>query len=156
WEQHIAFLDTGAADGIEERVRQAVTTCANHPGVLCFAIGNEIPSSIVRWHGRKRIERFLARLCRAAREEDPGSLVTYVNFPPTASLQLSCFDFVSFNVYLEQRESLEAYLARLQNLADDRPLLMAELGLDSRRNGMERQADSLRWQLETTTGAGCA
>ena len=29
----------------------------------------------------------------------------------------------------------EAYLARLHNLAGNRPLLMAEIGLDSRRNG---------------------
>ena len=32
---------------------------------------------------------------------------------------------------------LEAYLARLQNLAGDRPLVMAEIGLDSRRNGLD-------------------
>ncbi len=156
WEQHIAFLDTGAADAIEQAVRRAIRRCAGHPAVLCYAIGNEIPASIVRWHGRKRIERFLARLCRAAREEDPGALVTYVNFPPTEYLRLSCFDFLSFNVYLERRELLEGYLARLQNLADDRPLLMAELGLDSRRNGEERQASTLRWQLETSAQAGCA
>ncbi len=156
WEQHIAFLDTGAADRVEDAVRQAIRPCAGHPAVLCYAVGNEIPSSIVRWHGRKRIEQFLARLCRAAKQEDPGGLVTYVNFPPTEYLRLSCFDFLSFNVYLEQRETLEGYLARLQNIADDGPLLMAELGLDSRRNGQAQQASSLRWQLEASADAGCA
>jgi GT2 family glycosyltransferase len=156
WEQHIAFLDTGAADGIEQAVRDAIRPLAAHPALLCYSIGNEIPASIVRWHGHKRIERFLARLCRAAREEDPGALVTYVNFPPTEYLRLSCFDFLSFNVYLERREELERYLGRLQNLADERPLLMAEIGLDSRRNGEQEQARSLRWQLEACNEAGCA
>jgi len=156
WEQHIAFLQTGAAEGIERSVRDAVSACAGHPAVLCYAIGNEIPASIVRWHGRKRIERFLARLARAARQEDPGALVTYVNFPPTEYLQLANFDFLAFNVYLEQRELLERYLARLQNIADDRPLLIAELGLDSRRNGEEKQASSLAWQLQASAAAGCA
>src|SRR2546421_7729259 len=84
----------------------------------------EIPSSIVRWHGRKRTERFLGRLCRAAKEEDPGALVTYVNFPSTEYLSLPSFDFMSFNVYLEHQPLLERYLARLQNLADDRPLVL--------------------------------
>ncbi len=156
WEQHVAFLDTGAAARIEQAVRAAIRPCAGHPAVLCYAVGNEIPASIVRWHGHKRIESFLARLCRAARGEDPGALVTYVNFPPTEYLRLSCFDFLSFNVYLEHREELERYLARLQNLADDRPLLMAELGLDSARNGEQEQAHSLRWQLDTCAEAGCA
>ncbi|HXB16870.1 MAG TPA: glycosyltransferase [Solirubrobacteraceae bacterium] len=156
WEQHIAFLDTGAADGIEQSVRDAIRPLAGHPAVLCYSIGNEIPASIVRWHGHKRIERFLARLCRAAREEDPGGLVTYVNFPPTEYLRLSGFDFLSFNVYLEHREELDRYLGRLQNLADERPLLMAEIGLDSRRNGEDEQARSLRWQLEACNDAGCA
>jgi glycosyltransferase involved in cell wall biosynthesis len=156
WEQHIAFLDTGAADGIERTVREAVRVCAGHPAILCYAIGNEIPASIVRWHGRQRVERFLARLARAAREEDTGALVTYVNFPPTEYLRLPSFDFLSFNVYLERRELLERYLARLQNIADDRPLLLAEIGLDSARNGERQQASSLAWQLEVAAAAGCA
>ena len=156
WEQHIAFLDTGAADGIERSLRRAIRPLAGHPALLCYAIGNEIPASIVRWHGHKRIERFLSRLCRAAREEDPGALVTYVNFPPTEYLRLSDFDLLSFNVYLERREDLERYLGRLQNLADERPLLMAEIGLDSRRNGADEQARSLRWQIEACNEAGCA
>ena len=156
WEQHVAFLDTGAADGIELRVRETVRACAGHPAVLCYSVGNEIPSSIVRWHGRSRTERFLERLCEAARDEDPGGLVTYVNFPPTEYLRLSCFDLLAFNVYLEHRERLEAYLARLQNVADDRPLLIAEIGLDSARNGEQAQAESLQWQLEACAQAGCA
>src|SRR5207244_1976392 len=98
WEQHIAFLDTGAADAIEQHIRASVRACAGHPAVLCYAIGNEIPASIVRWHGRRRIERFLARLCRAARQEDPGALITYVNYPSTEYLRLPDFDFLSFNV----------------------------------------------------------
>jgi GT2 family glycosyltransferase len=156
WEQHIAFLDDGRADRIEQTVRDAVRRSAGHPAVLCYSVGNEIPSSIVRWHGRKRVERFLARLCRAAKEEDPGALVTYVNYPSTEYLRLPEADLLAFNVYLERRGMLERYLARLQNLADDRPLLLAEVGLDSRRNGEELQAEILRWQIETCLEAGCS
>lgn len=156
WEQHIAFLDSGRAPQIEARVRDAVRACAGHPALLCFAVGNEIPSSIVRWHGRRRIERFIARLCQIVKEEDPDALVTYVNYPSTEYLRLPCCDFLAFNVYLERRELLERYLARLQNLADDRPLMLAEIGLDSRRHGECQQAEMLDWQIDTTLGAGCA
>ncbi len=156
WEQHIAFLDTGADDRIERSLREALAAVAGHPAILCYAIGNEIPASIVRWHGRRRVERFLARLNDAAKQTDPGALTTYVNFPPTEYLRLPSFDIVAFNVYLERREMLERYLARLQNLADDRPLILAELGLDSRRNGEIEQARSLGWQLDVCAKAGCA
>src|SRR5436190_4735980 len=45
WEQHVAFLDhRRQARDIERRVGQGVRTCAGHPAVLCFAIGNEIPA----------------------------------------------------------------------------------------------------------------
>jgi GT2 family glycosyltransferase len=156
WEQHVAFLDSGRARAIEQTVRDTVRACAGHPAVLCYAVGNEIPSSIVRWHGRRRIERFLVRLCEIAKQEDPDGLVTYVNYPSTEYLRLPSADLLAFNVYLERRELLERYLARLQNLADDRPLLLAEVGLDSRSNGEEGQASALRWQIETCFEVGCA
>lgn len=157
WEQHITFLDERARkDGIEARVRAGVRSCAGHPALLCYTIGNEIPASIVRWYGHRRIERFLRRLYRAAKAEDPDGLVTYVNYPSTEYLTLDFVDFVCFNVYLESQERLEAYLARLQHLAGDRPLVMAEIGLDTRRNGEAAQAEMLRWQISSVFGAGCA
>src|SRR5437764_500434 len=157
WEQHVTFLeDRARMRSIEERVREGVAACAGHRAVLGYAVGNEIPASIVRWHGRRPIERFLKRLYAAAKEEDPDGLVTYVNFPSTEYLELPFLDFVTFNVYLEAERTLDAYLARLQNIAGDRPLVMAEIGLDSRRNGEDVQATVLGWQVRTAYGAGCA
>ncbi len=157
WEEHVAFLDDKKlANDIERRVREGVRQCAGHSALLCFTVGNEIPASIVRWYGRRKIEAFLERLYRAVKEEDPGALVTYVNFPTTEYLDLPFVDFVSFNVYLETREKLEGYLARLQNLAGNRPLVMAEVGLDSIRNGEDKQGATLSWQIRSTFAAGCA
>ncbi|HWE13458.1 MAG TPA: ABC transporter transmembrane domain-containing protein, partial [Solirubrobacteraceae bacterium] len=157
WEQHVAFLDDAArCRDIERRVREAARACAGHAALLGLVVGNEIPASIVRWHGRRRIERFLGRLCDAAREEAPESLVTYVNFPSTEYLEVPSVDLVCFNVFLEHPDQLAAYLPRLQSLAGDRPLVLTELGLDSRRNGQQGQAASLTWQLETAFRAGAA
>jgi len=98
WEQHIAFLDERSrCRSITERVRQGVQACAGHPAVLCYAVGNEIPASIVRWHGARRVEKFVEELYRVAKTEDPGGLVTYVNFPTTEYLQLPFVDFYCFN-----------------------------------------------------------
>ncbi len=157
WEQHIAFLEERERPPeIVARVRAGVRACAGHPAVLCYAVGSEIPASIVRWYGPRRVERFIERLYRAAKAEDPDALVTYVNFPSTEYLRLPFLDFTAFNVYLEDREQFGAYLARLQNLTGDRPLLMAEAGLDSRRHGEEAQAHTLDEQVRAIFAAGCA
>jgi cellulose synthase/poly-beta-1,6-N-acetylglucosamine synthase-like glycosyltransferase len=157
WEQHVAFLDDpGRARSIEGRVREDTRSCAGHPAVLGYAVGNEIPASIVRWHGRRRVERFLERLTAAVRSEDPSAPVTYVNYPSTEYLQLPFLDFLCFNVFLEAEERLEAYIARLQHLAGDRPLVLTELGFDSRRHGEDAQAVVLDWQIRTAFRAGCA
>ena len=157
WEQNVAFLeDRRQATVIENRVRRSVAECADHPAILCFAIGNEIPASIVRWHGPAAVQHHLERLFKAAKDEAPESLVTYVNYPTTEYLNLDFLDLLCFNVYLEDPDRLEQYLARLQNLAGDRPLLTTELGLDSFRHGEMAQAESLHWQVRATFESGCA
>ena len=157
-EQYVGFLldKKKAPSQIEALVREKVRTVAGHPALLCYAIGNEIPAPTVRWLGRRRAERYLERLYRAVKAEDPQALVTYVNYPSTEYLQLPFLDLACFNVYLEEPERFEAYLARLHNLVGDRPLLMSEIGLDSVRHGEDEQAASLGWQVRTTFAAGCA
>jgi GT2 family glycosyltransferase len=157
WEQHITLLDDAPrVRRLADKIEAAVATLAGHPALLGWTIGNEIPSSIVRWHGHRRTEDFLERLYRAAKRADPDGLVTYVNYPSTEYLELPFLDFVSFNVYLEKQERLEAYTARLQNLAGERPLLMAEIGLDSGTHGVAGQAEGLAWQMRTLFAQGCA
>jgi GT2 family glycosyltransferase len=153
---HLADNDKKSPQNVEALVRAAVRACAAHPAVLCYAIANEIPAPIVRWLGPRRVERYLERLCRAVKAEDPQALVTYVNYPSTEYLQLPFLDLVCFNVYLESLERLEAYLTRLQNLAGERPLFLTEVGLDSLRHGEQEQARTLEWQIRTAFATGCA
>jgi len=154
---HVAFLDDKKLTrAMEKRVRDGVRACTGHPAVLCYVIGNEIPAPIVRWHGRRRVERYLKQLYQIAKAEDPDSLVTYVNYPSTEYLQLPFLDLVCFNVYLESQDRLEAYLARLQNIVSDRSLIMTEIGLDSRMHGEKTQARVLNWQIRTAFSVGCA
>src|SRR5438552_1816150 len=156
-EQYVGYLidrRPGAPD-VEAIIRAQVRICAGHPALLCYALGNEIPALMARWLGRRKVERYLERLYRIVKEEDPEGLVTYVNYPTTEYLRLPFLDFVCFNVYRESQHRFEAYLARLQNIAGDRPLLMSELGLDALRNGEGGQARSLDWQVRTAFAAGC-
>jgi cellulose synthase/poly-beta-1,6-N-acetylglucosamine synthase-like glycosyltransferase len=156
-EQYAGYLaDPEMAPDVSAIVRERVAAVKGHPAILCYALGNEISASMVRWIGRVPVERYLERLYAVVKGEDPDALVTYVNYPSTEYLQLPFLDFVSFNVYLESQDRLRAYLARLQNLAGDRPLLMSEMGLDSMRNGLVKQGESLEWQIRTTFASGCS
>jgi len=142
WSQHVAFLDDRALRRtIRREILDRVRQLGTHPAVLMFALGNEIPAGVVRWHGHMRVERFLRRLYQDAKELSPDSLFTYVNFPPTEFLDLSFFDVCAFNVYLHREPELRAYLARLQHIAGHKPLLLAEAGADSIREGEEGQAE---------------
>ncbi|MSP67047.1 MAG: glycosyltransferase [Alphaproteobacteria bacterium] len=156
-EQFVGYLiDAKGAPDVVGDVRAKVRRVAGHPALLCYAIGNEIPAPTARWLGPRRIERYLRRIAAAIRAEDPDGLVTYVNYPTTEYLDLPFLDLLCFNVYLESEERLEAYLARLQTLAGDRPLLLTEAGLDAMRNGEARQAEVLDWQIRATFGGGAA
>ncbi|MEQ1871691.1 MAG: glycosyltransferase [Vicinamibacterales bacterium] len=155
WSQHIAFLDDRTLrEQILTDTVQQVRTLGDHPAVALFALGNEIPPSIVRWHGRLGIERFLRRLYEEARAAAPGALFTYVNFPPTEFLDLSFFDVCSFNVYLHREADLRAYLARLQHIAGHKPLLLAEAGADSIREGEARQAEITSMHIRAAFSEG--
>ena len=156
WGEQYILHEKKLARSTEEHIRTGVRACQGHPAVLCYALANEIPASAVRWYGVRRVEHFLRRLYDTAKQADPEGLVTYVNYPMTEYLELPFLDLMCFNLYLESREPLEAYLGRLQNLAGERPLLLSEMGLDSRRNSEITQAQTLDWQVRTAFAAGCA
>ncbi|MGI8622214.1 MAG: glycosyltransferase, partial [Solirubrobacteraceae bacterium] len=138
------------------RVAREVASRAGHPALLGWAVGNEIPAPVVRWYGAARVTAFLAGMADAVRAADPGALVTYVSYPSTEYLDLRPFDLVCFNVFLERPEDFDGYLARLQNVAEDRPLLLTEVGLDSGTHGEAAQAVALDWQLRGALAGGCA
>jgi O-antigen biosynthesis protein len=157
WEQHITFMDSKQRRlKIRERLKAQVRGCAAHPAVLSYALGNEIPSPIARWHGARRIEGFLRDLWADAKSEDPDALFTYVNYPSTEYLDVEFADLCCFNVYLEDCDKLGQYIAHLHSIAGDRPLILAELGLDSLRHGESKQAEVLERQVRTAFTEGCS
>ncbi len=155
WMQHVAFLDDRRLRRrIRTEVVDQVRMLHRHPAALLFALGNEIPPSIVRWQGGRAIERFLRELYEDAKAAAPDALLTYVNYPPTEYLELPFFDVCSFNVYLHEEEQLRGYFARLQHVAGHKPLLIAEAGADSVRHGADGQAALAAMQMRWAYRSG--
>jgi O-antigen biosynthesis protein len=157
WTQHVEFLNSGSLKRqIVSVIRAAVSKNKGHPAIFGYFVGNEVPTTMVRWLGAQRVVEFLEKLIDVARKADPRPLYSYASYPPTEYLLPANVDFYSFNVYLERRPDFERYLARLQNLAEDKPMILGEFGLDTMRNGEDRQAEILDWHLDVVVKGGAA
>ncbi|HYR58759.1 MAG TPA: glycosyltransferase, partial [Chthoniobacteraceae bacterium] len=157
WAEHIEFLNQRKMKRqIVETIREGVARNKGHEAIFGYYVGNEIPFAMVRWLGARRVIEFVESLINLARETDPRALYSYASYPPTEYLLPANVDFCSFNVYLERQRDFEKYLARLQNLAEDKPLVFGEFGLDTIRKGEEEQVKVLSWHLESVVRGGAA
>jgi glycosyltransferase involved in cell wall biosynthesis len=157
WAEHIEFLnDRKIRREIEKTVISSVAEHKGHPAIFGYLVGNEIPSHMVRWLGPHRVTEFVEHLIYLAKRTDPGVLCSYASFPPTEYLLPQNADFFTFNVYLHRREDFERYLARLQNLAEDRPLVLGEFGMDTIRHSEDEQSEMLAWHIESVVRGGLA
>ncbi len=157
WDKQTCVLDSTAdRDAVGETIRQAVKACAGHPAIFAFSVANEIPADIVRWSGAEAVADFIDELVGIAHAEDPQCLCTFGNFPPTEYLRPRDIDFWCFNVYLHETKPLENYLARLQMISDTKPLILGEFGVDSIREGEERQRLIVSAGIEMAFRAGLA
>jgi O-antigen biosynthesis protein len=158
WSQHVAFLDSAEVQaGIREAIVGGVRACARHEAVFAYLVGNEIPPDIIRWHGARRVEKFVEGLVALVRREHPGALVSYASFPSTEYLNVADFcDFLCFNVYLHDEAAFRRYVARLHNLTVTKPLVLTEFGADSLRSSEAEQRDILAWHINAAFAGGAA
>jgi len=157
WAKHVEFLrERRARSEIAEAVRVAVSANAGHPAVFGYLVGNEIPSTMVRWLGARRVMEFVEELVRIGRAIEPTALFSYATYPPTEYLLPQNVDFCCFNVYLHNQCDFERYLLRLQNLAEERPLILGEFGMDTIRHSQEEQAELVSWHIDSVMKCGLA
>jgi GT2 family glycosyltransferase len=151
WDQHGDFLaEPTRLSAACVKLSGWLESHGKHPALAGVYVGNEIPSDLVRWMGPTAVLRAIEGLIELGRSIAPHLLFAYANYPSTEYLEPGNADFSAFNIYLEDRENFAAYLSRLQNIAGDRPLVVSEFGMDSARNSMETQAETLGWALETS------
>ena len=157
WGQHHAFLDSKRdRKQIRQSVVQSVQGMGNHSSIFAVCIGNEISSELIRWQGASKVSRFLDELADQVHQTRSSLLCTYGNYPSTEYLHLHEIDFLSFNIYLHDPEAMGRYLARLQLMADGRPLVVGEFGMDTLSQGKKAQADYLQEQLPVIEQSACA
>ena len=145
WPKNLTFtIDDDLRAQANAAVRDAARRAGNHPATFAISVVNEIPPDIVRYAGRSEIESFINELVATLKSEAPDCLATFANFPTTEYLLPRNTDFACFNVYLHDDRTFRNYLARLQSLAGEKPLILGEYGIDTHREYSEpRQAEIL-------------
>jgi GT2 family glycosyltransferase len=157
WRSQGFFLDDRALTAeVEDRIRRGVGQCAGHPALLAYVLGDRVSPSIMRWHGARRVERFLERLHRVAKELDPNGLFTYLNLAATDQLRLPFLDFCCFSLRLYANSEDQSRIARLQNLVGERPLVVSAADGERNHAGVSDWARSSAAQLSALFSAGCA
>jgi GT2 family glycosyltransferase len=150
------FRQPGLLSAARVGLMRALRETADHPALAGVYVANEIPADLVRWMGPLKVRRAIEQLISLGRECAPEMLFAYANYPSTEYLEPENADFSAFNIYLEDADAFQSYVKRLHHVAGDRPLVISEFGLDSRRNGHDRQAESLRWAMEISNEKECA
>lgn len=157
WGQNADFFRrSGLLSAARVGLARALRETADHPALAGVFVGNEIPADLVRWMGPLRVRRAIEDLIAVGRGIAPELLFTYANYPSTEYLEPENADFTAFNIYLENPDDFRSYVKRLHHIAGDRPLVISEFGLDSRRNGLARQAAALKWAMEISREEECA
>lgn len=157
WMEHVDFMsDAALRREIKARITEATKRLQGHPCVAAFLIGNEIEKTLVRWMGPERVRDFIETLITTARRQAPQTLISYATYPSTEYLVPRNADFLAVNVYLESPEAFTRCLARLQNLAGNKPLVITEFGLDVKAHGAATQAEVMRWHHDCLLREGCA
>jgi GT2 family glycosyltransferase len=157
WEKHRCFFeDWSAQRKARAEARRTARKLGDHPALFAISVANEFPSDVVRFYGGARVARFVDELVDTVKQQSPGCLTTFANYPSTEYLCPSAGDFLCFNVYLENEGAFSAYVDRLQHLAGARPLVLGEFGIDSLRHGEDAQVFSLESHIRTVFHHGLA
>ncbi|MGJ8696738.1 MAG: glycosyltransferase [Verrucomicrobiaceae bacterium] len=126
----------------------------NHRALGAVFVANEVPSDMARWMHPARVRAKLDELIIAGKKAAPNIPLAYASYPTTEYLEPLRADFTAFNVYLEDPADLAKYLPRLHHLAGDRPVMIAEFGLDTQRHAEAQQAGLLTEALKVCVQAG--
>ncbi|MEM9235158.1 MAG: glycosyltransferase [Verrucomicrobiota bacterium] len=156
WAQSVDFLsEDRLAEGFAA-LSSGLAEGGGHPALAGVFVANEVPADLVRWMGVGRVRKVIEQLIARGRESCPELIWCYGNYPATEYLETGNADITAMNIYLEKEDEFRAYLTRLHHIAGDRPVLISEFGLDSRRNGTDRQAECLNWAMRASFEAGTA
>jgi beta-glucuronidase len=124
WE--IDYSDPAVFDLAERMLRDMVDRDVNHPSVVLWSVGNEVPVD------RPDCDHFIRRSMDIVRALDPTRIVTYVSCRYLIDKTRRASDACCLNSYVGwyygQDEDLASYLLSARTTAPDKPWIITEFG----------------------------
>ncbi|HTI11835.1 MAG TPA: glycosyltransferase family 2 protein, partial [Puia sp.] len=139
-------LGTQEFEREKERILKKIETLKGASNILAWELGNEIPAALLQKVKADTIETEMKDLYNAIKTMDPSHFIIHGNWPPTKSLKFDFFDLTCFNVYPVWPPEVVAhgygnYISNfLQPIANEKPLLITEFGVNSLEAGEDGQA----------------
>ena len=156
WPQAVDFLARGELEPARQKLVRSLAADGSHPALAGVFVANEVPADLARWMGPANVREAIESLIETGRRHAPHLIWCYGNYPSTEYLEPANADVTAMNVYLEDEAAFRAYLRRLHHVAGDRPVILSEFGLDSRRGGAARQAEAFGWAIRAAREEGLA
>ncbi|MEA2295228.1 MAG: beta-glucuronidase [Solirubrobacteraceae bacterium] len=150
------LLDAGLQQRAETFVRAQVLRDRNHPSVLAWSLGNELPARL-----DAPSSRLIARLAAAARELDPTRLVAldvlgYPGVPAQSAYDV--LDAIGINDYFgwydgpggatADRAGLGRYLDSMRALYPGKALFVTEFGAEADHDGPVTEKGTYAFQAQ--------
>lgn len=117
-------------------VKNQVRYYLKEPNILMFLVANEPPIERVRTSGVVNTEKVLSLMVEAVKSLDPNRIVTFSNWVQLAFISHAMLPVIAFNVYMYEPHivshalTYKGYVEWLKKkLAQDKPLILTELGL---------------------------
>ena len=140
----------------DARIVRAAALARRAPALFGLSSANEIPPDIVRWHGPDKVAEFLRELGDEVKQANPLDADLVRELPVDRVLDLATSSTSSPSTSTSTARPIPA-TSRLQNLAVDKPLVLTEFGVDSLREGQEKQAKlSAGWCAPRSSAASPA
>lgn len=155
-------LAEGSGQEIVNMIGDGVAGLGEQGPIIGWMAGHEMPGWVIDKVGAEDVRAFLGRLRSAIRTGGSDAPVCYGNWPPARDLRLDRdLDFLCYNVYPFYPPEVAArgfgrFIAEeLVPLAQGRPLLITEFGINTIEVSPERQAEVLdeSWRALLSAGA---
>lgn len=145
----------------EKRFLQDFSRYKDNPKIFLWVMGREITPAAQQKRGNE-IVQWMKATTETLRAQNPETLISHANWPPTRALNLDFLDVACFDLYpgWPPEVSLRGFgkyiTDVLQPIASGRPLLITEFGINSVEVTLEEQGEILRkcW-LELLQAKAC-
>jgi hypothetical protein len=155
-------LPQGELAMVSQEITARVSALKGKPAIIAWMVGNEVKEEVIDEMGPAAVGDALGDLRKAVRKVDPGRPVCHGTLALHRTLGLDDqMDIVTYNIYpfYPTEVAINGYERFIRDeilpLANGRPVVVTEFGVNSLEASEERQAEVLKQCWDGLRAVGC-